>query len=99
MDEATRVQGREVSRDDIELVRRLVEGNPSWNRTRLSKDLCLLWNWRASNGQLKDMACRTLLLKLEQRGHIILPKQRTPGRGSRKVSIPYVPHETAPRWQ
>jgi hypothetical protein len=96
MDEATRVQGREVTRNDIELVRRLIEANPSRNRTRLSKDLCLLWNWRASNGQLKDMACRTLLAKLEQRGHIILPRPQTPGRGCRKVPIAYVPHKTTP---
>lgn len=94
MDETTRVQGREITKDDIELVRRLIEANPSRNRTQLSKDLCLLWNWRASNGQLKDMACRTLLAKLEQRGHIILPRPQTPGRGCRKVSIPYVPHKT-----
>jgi len=96
MDEATRVQGRQVTRDDIELVRGLIESNPSRNRTRLSKDLCVLWNWRASNGQLKDMACRTLLAKLEQRGHIILPRPQTPGRGCRKVSVPYVPHKTGP---
>ena len=46
--------------------------------------------------KLKTMACRSLLLKLEQRGHITLPRRRTPGRGSRKVSIPYVPHNTGP---
>jgi hypothetical protein len=96
MEETTRVQGREITKDDVELVRRLIEANPLWNRTRLSKDLCLLWDWRASNGQLKDMACRALLAKLEQWGHIILPGPQTPGRGCRKVSIPYVPHKTAP---
>ena len=95
MDEATTLQGREITKDDIELVRRLIEANPSRNRTRLSKELCLLWNWRAANGQIKDMACRTLLSKLEQRGHITLPRRRSPGRGCRKVSIPYVPHSTA----
>jgi len=89
-----RVQGREITQDDIRLVRWLIQANPSQNRTQLSKQLCLLWNWRAANGQIKDMACRTFLLKLEQRGHITLPKRRTPGRGSRKVSIPYVPHST-----
>lgn len=96
MGETTRVQGREITKDDIELVRRLIEANPLWNRTRLSKNLCLFWDWRASNGQIKDMACRTLLSKLEQCGHITLPTQRTTGRGCRKVSIPYVPHKTAP---
>jgi hypothetical protein len=96
MGETTRVQGREITEDDIELVRRLITANPSWNRTQLSKELCLLWNWRAAKGQLKDMACRTLLSKLEQRGYITLPAQQTAGRGCRKVSIPYVPHKTVP---
>ena len=41
------------------------------------------------------MACRTLLLKLEQRGYITLPRPRSPGRGSRQASIPYLPHNTA----
>jgi hypothetical protein len=50
MDETTTVQGREITQDDIELVRRLIEANPSWNRTRLSEELCVLWNWRATNG-------------------------------------------------
>ena len=96
MDEATTVQGRGITQDDIELVRRLIEADPSRNRSRISRELCLLWNWRAANGQLKDMACRTLLSKLEQRGHITLPRRRTPGRGSRRVSIPCVPHKTVP---
>jgi hypothetical protein len=42
------------------------------------------------------MACRALLVKLEQRGYITLPARRCPGRGSRKVTIPYVPHKTTP---
>jgi len=94
--ETIRVQGREITKDDIELICGLIESNPLWHRTRLSKNLCLLWDWRASNGQIKDMACRTLLSKLERRGYIALPAQRTAGRGSRKDSIPYVPHKTAP---
>ncbi len=96
MDETTRVQGRGITKDGIELVCRLIESNPSWNRTRLSKELCHLWDWRSGNGQIKDMACRTLLSKLERCGHITLPQQLTAGRGCRKVSIPYVPHKTAP---
>ncbi len=87
------VQGRKITKDDIELVRRLIEANPSRNRTRLSQELCLLWNWRTANGQIKDMACRSLLLKLELQGHITLPRRRSPG--CRKVSIPYVPHNIA----
>ena len=96
MDKTTTLQGREITKDDIELVRRLIEAHPSWNRTRLSRELCLLWNWRAANGQVKDMACRTLLSKLEQRGHITLPRRHSPGRGCRRLSISYLPHNTTP---
>ena len=34
------------------------------------------WDWRNGAGQLKDMAARTLLLKLHQRGLIALPPRR-----------------------
>ena len=50
------IQGREVSPEDIEFIREMIKANPSWGRTRLSRELALLWNWRAGNGQLKDMA-------------------------------------------
>jgi hypothetical protein len=68
------LQGRKITTPDIELVRNLIASNPSWNRTRLSKELCLLWDWRRTTGELKDMACRSLLRKLEQLGYIQLPK-------------------------
>jgi hypothetical protein len=34
------------------------------------------WDWRNAAGQLKDMAARTLLVKLHQRGLIALPPRR-----------------------
>ena len=90
------IQGREITHDDIESVRRLVKANPSWKRTRLSRELCILWNWRAANGQMKDMACRTFLLKLEQGGYITLPpSQKSPDNSLRNRSIPYVSHQRA----
>ena len=58
------IQGREITNEDIELVNRLSWANPLWNRTRLSQEICFLWNWRAANSQIKDMACRTFLGKL-----------------------------------
>ena len=59
------MQGWEITNKDLELVGQLMEANLFPNRPRLSKELCLLWNWLASNGQFKDMACRSLLWKLE----------------------------------
>lgn len=68
------LQGRSISLPDIEFIKDLLASNPSWNRTRLSKEVCQAWNWRRDNGELKDIACRSLLRKLEQLGYIKLPK-------------------------
>jgi hypothetical protein len=63
------------------LVRALMAQHPDWHRTALSRHLCELWNWRNGAGRLKDMAARTLLLKLQARGLIELPPpQRRTGR-------------------
>lgn len=50
--------------------------NPDWSRRRLSLELASRWDWRNGAGQLKDMAARTLLLKLHQRGLVELPPRR-----------------------
>ncbi len=67
------LQGRTLSGDDLALVRALIAQHPDWHRTALSLHLCELWDWRNSAGRLKDMAARTLLLKLQARGLIELP--------------------------
>jgi hypothetical protein len=67
------LQGRTLSSEDIGLVRGLIAQHPDWHRTALSLHLAELWNWRNGAGRLKDMAARTLLLKLQARGLIQLP--------------------------
>ena len=67
------LQGRSLSGDDLAVVRGLIAQHPEWHRTALSRHLCQLWNWRNGAGRLKDMAARTLLLKLHARGLIELP--------------------------
>jgi hypothetical protein len=48
-----------------------------------------MWDWRNGVDQLKDMAARTLLLKLEQRGWIVLPPRRqTPSNRMRHKRLP-----------
>jgi hypothetical protein len=71
--EPIRLQGRTLSGDDLTVVRALIAEHPDWRRTALSRHLCELWNWRNPAGRLKDMAARTLLLKLHARGVIELP--------------------------
>ena len=72
------LQGRRIGAAELQQVRQLLGSHPEWSRYRLSRELCSLWNWRAPNGQIQDMAARTLLLKLEQRGHLTLPAKRWP---------------------
>jgi hypothetical protein len=77
------IQGREIGRAQITEIQALIEANPLWSRWRLSRVLAQGWEWYAAPGQLKDMAARTLLLKLQQRGLIRLPERRRlpPARG------------------
>jgi len=63
---------------DIALIRSLLDENPDWCRSRLSVELCARWDWRNALGRPKDMAARTLLLKLERAGHLHLPARRAP---------------------
>jgi Domain of unknown function (DUF4338) len=70
------VQGRLLSVADIEGIRALRAEHPQWNRRQLSEHLAQQWQWRNGAGRFKDMAARTLLLKLEARGLIDLPAPR-----------------------
>ena len=91
------MQGRKLCREDIGLIRDLLAEHPEWGRTRLSEELCRRWDWRNGQGRIKDMACRTLLLKLERAGLIRLPKRRVPSsNGLRNRNVPFVDHATEP---
>ena len=70
------IQGRALSGEDLQSIRQWLGENPHWSRWRLSRELAQWWDWRNGAGQLKDMAARTLLVKLEQRGLIELPPRR-----------------------
>jgi hypothetical protein len=91
------IQGRRLSEADLGLVRHWLATEPGWNRSRLSRELCERWNWRNGAGRLKDMACRTLLLKLERRGQIRLPaRQRPSPNAQRNRRTQDVPAERKP---
>jgi hypothetical protein len=71
------IQGRNLRPEDVAWVRAWLQAHPDSHRTRLSRELCLAWDWRNGAGRLKDMAARSLLLKLEARGQIRLPPRRS----------------------
>ena len=77
MDGPLVIQGRTLRSEDVARIRDWLQAHPGSNRTRLSRELCVAWDWRNGAGRLKDMAARSLLLKLEARGHIQLPPRRT----------------------
>ncbi len=91
------IQGRLITLPDLNLIRALLEDNPEWGRTRLSEELCRRWKWFSASGRLKDMACRTLLRKLDQGGFIKLPPPRRPANNElRNRKRSKVAHDTSP---
>jgi Domain of unknown function (DUF4338) len=82
------MQGRDLGPAQLQEIQSLRRDHPQWSRYQLSRQLALRWNWRSPQGQLKDMAARTLLLKLCQRGWIDLPARRraSPTRSGRRLS-------------
>jgi hypothetical protein len=91
------LQGRELGAPELGWIRQLIADHPDWSRWRLSQMLCEQWNWRNAAGQLKDMAGRTLLLKLQERGHIQLPARRqTPASRMRQTRLEPVAWDRSP---
>jgi hypothetical protein len=90
-----KIQGRNLSQEDIHWICRLMADHPKWHRSRLSREICIHWNWVNANGQLKDMACRTMLLKLERLGYLRLPAARSVCVGNSNKSHTPVDHSTA----
>ena len=80
------IQGRLLSSDDVELIRRLIATHPHWSRNRLSIAVSEQFNWRSANGQLKDMSARLLLAKLAESGLIQLPPRQRRG-GRRRLRV------------
>jgi len=87
-----------ITIEHIKQINQMIEDNPSWNRTFLSKKLCELWDWKSSVGQLKDISCRGLLRSLDKKGLIRLPAAkwttRAPGIGADKIVC--IDHDTTP---
>ena len=82
------MQGRPFGAEELAAIQNLLGRHPESSRYELSRRLATLWNWRTASGQLKDMAARTLLLKLQEQGWIKLPERRrkSPTRSGRAAA-------------
>jgi hypothetical protein len=90
-------RGKRITQEDVIFIRELIAQNPKDSRRKLSEKLCQAWGWRQSNGMLRDMVCRGLMLMLHRAGHIELPTRRknplNPLADRRKPApVPIEPH-------
>jgi hypothetical protein len=92
----TIIQGKQITPEIIEWIKSLMSKHPEWHRSRLSLEICKQWNWNASNARPKDMACRTMLLKLERLGYLKLPPARKASGGNHYKNKTPVDHPTDP---
>jgi hypothetical protein len=77
-------RGLVATTEMVDLITKLIKENPDISRWALSKKLCQAWNWRQANGQLRDMVCRSFLLRIEEAGYIKLPPRKVPSPFVRK---------------
>ena len=69
-------RGRTVSDEEIAFLRQLIAGHPHASRRRLAEMVCEAWQWRQTNGALRAMVCRGLLVMLHRAGQLELPPVR-----------------------
>jgi hypothetical protein len=77
METITTYRGRSITESDIAFIGNIISTHPDAGRRFLSQEVCRAWNWRQTNGTLKDMVCRSLLLLLESQGLIKLPPRKS----------------------
>jgi len=76
MDWVLRYRGKNVTTAEVQFIKELIAAHPTLSRRRLSTKLCQAWNWVQTNGQLRTMVCRGLMLALHRAGWIELPPVR-----------------------
>jgi hypothetical protein len=82
------IRGRQVTSQDLHVIRSLIDQYQEQGRTFISKEICRIWNWHQPNGALKDMACRELLRRLDQKGLVHLPAKKIDvNRRRKKLSL------------
>ena len=70
-------RGRSITEADVAFLRQLIADHPTLSRRALSQEVCRAWDWKQTNGVLKDGVCRSLMLQLHRAGHIALPPPRS----------------------
>ena len=81
--------GRDLSVEDLDLIRQLVHDFPALPLSQLAATICELLDWKRPTGSLKTRECFSFLQQLQSRGWVdCLPELRvTAPRGSRSVAL------------
>lgn len=79
--------GRVFTPKELERIRFLIKHNPKFNRTRLSEEVCRMFQWFKPDGKLKDMSCRVAMLRMDKDGLIRLPPSTRTKQPTRKIEF------------
>ena len=72
----TTSRGRDITQKDVEAINKIITQYYSKGRNYISQELSRYWKWYQPNGNLKDMACREIPLKLHRMDIVKLPPPR-----------------------
>jgi len=89
-----RYRNREIRAADLAAVRSLLAEHSEVGRKAFPRLVCEAWDWRQANGAWSECACRDLLLRLEERGDIVLPVRRRAR--PRRRQLPLLPIDLVP---
>lgn len=84
------IRKRKITSKELNFIQSVVYENWDKSRTEISKILCVKWNWVQFNGQLKDMACREVLLTLHRKGLLDYPPPRQASTNCIKKDTPII---------
>ena len=93
-----RYRNRDITEADLERLNELCS-TPWKRRGDLFRAVCEAWGWRQANGKPSLYACSDLLLRLEERGLVTLPRAAAgppPGRKRRWFSSLPIPVDLVP---
>lgn len=80
-----KIRNRLIGDKEFRQIRLTIQTHWRSGRSAISRILCQQWDWKQANGQYKEMACRELLLRLEQMGYIELPPRRILQKNERTI--------------
>jgi hypothetical protein len=81
-----RYRNRTIGPHELEFLRTTITEGKFSGRVDLSRIICRAWDWRQPSGALSEFACRDLLLRLAEWGHLELPPAQR--RGGRPPGVP-----------